>query len=284
MIRLPNDIIAIPDKVTHDRIGTGVDQTTTTDAELSFSIMPEGASVDSLKAEFAFKKNGNKVTIALATLSGEDQDEIVTLKLGQADFESDAAEQFEVKLIYTVADSTESSTYPITVDAMRLLYNIEFSPAAYKSDISVCPYTHKQSPVKGTDTKNEWYGLLMTYNLAVDLSDLSIEVSGGDVGSKTLPVMDEAEVAGTGGIRKVKWEGYDDTIDEPADKPYCVFPEENTKRPAPDHVAKEGDYKYKSIVADASDEGGEVEDYLQQTHEVKEITVHVRYNITDADI
>jgi hypothetical protein len=275
-VRLPNDFIAIPDAVTSNRIGGLIDQTATTGAELTYSVEPAGASVSSLTAVFTYKKNGKTITYAISPLTGLNQKQIVTLQLGQEDYESETPEQFDVKLTYTVPTSSQSSdSNIITKNAKQLLSNIEFSPQSYWGDTPLCPYTNWQSPMKGSDSNNEWYGLLMTYDLGADLQTLAVQISGGDVGSKTLAVMPEALLAGSSGIHKVKWEGYDYTINEPADTPFCVFPEDITVQPAPYHVVQEGDYQYQDIMANASTD-------LTQTHEVMQIPILVGYNTTDA--
>lgn len=273
-IRLPNNFIAVPDQNTQDRIGATMHQTTRTDVEITFSIQPDEARLDSLVAVFTLRSNGQPLLEELTKLSGANQVETIVTEMTDAEFQINGPDFFDVRLVYTMGDSTEYTTDEVVVDAKRLLLELECSPGAYLQENSVCPYTHRQSPMPGS--VNEWYGLLIMYQLGVDVVDLNISLSGGDVGDKALAVMNQAMTVGS--TCTVKWEGYDDTICEPAGEPYCIFPNFLlTKRPAPDHVAKEGDYKW-NVRVDASREG------LSQIHEIKEIPLYVRYNTTDSEL
>ncbi len=279
-LTIPNEFVALPDQITSSRIQSSMSQQAVTDVEVTYSVnLP--TSPDAV--EFELSGGIHVFRQALPTTAGPDIVQLVRIALND---EWMTDEDVQLAAVLRVTSDGESYVSRRIIPGKRLLYNVEFSPKAYGVGTPVCPYTHKQSPVYGTDLKNEWYGLWLTYDIpgAVVLDSLLVDITGGDVGEggKRLMVMEDAKLGSDyeGANHQVKWEGYDATINEPASLPYCVFPEAVTKRPAPMHVVAEGDYQYRIKAVGTKHRDGKPD--LEQWHLMDGIPIHVRYNMTDA--
>lgn len=79
-IELPNDFLALPDEVTHGRIGDDVAQETTTEFRIKYSIYPEEFAFDSTRVRIEL---GDKLSkeYDLSHTSGRDNEEVVTVVL-----------------------------------------------------------------------------------------------------------------------------------------------------------------------------------------------------------
>jgi hypothetical protein len=278
-IVLPNNFIALPDKVSHDRFflgGADITQWTTTRMAVYYSILPAGFSFDSakLKIELDAKRT---VEYDLALKSGQGVIDIRDVELEDDWLVDNDSTKLKVSVVgrkgSVVCESDKKE-----VDGKRLLANLDFLPQAYKIDSPVCPYTHKQASLTG-DPNQSYYGLLITYDLNAILkpdeaNNKFARISGGDAGGKVLRTTTLARQLGQG--CKVKWEGYDDTIDEDPSLPYCVFPTSTANQPAPKCVVKEGTYKlHLNAVANTG---------FLQSHSIQGIPIDVRYNTSDSEV
>ncbi|MBU4428449.1 MAG: hypothetical protein KKE37_03730, partial [Verrucomicrobia bacterium] len=299
-VRLPNDFIAIPDQWTHSRIGGNIDQQTVTEVELTFSILPDGIAVDSLKAEFKFKKNGNKVTEDLSSRSGLHQKEKVSVTLGQANFESSGDKEFDVTLLYSVGNCTDCKSNTKTVLAKRLVYRVDMKPKAYAT--SFCPYTdeHNVPGESALDIPQEkFWGLVIDYRLGGDLkghnapAGLEEKIKGSsegmtiNVADKDLNVLYTMKQKSRG-AKQAKWEGFDSRVDEPAGEPYHwgwdrtrrenIYPyyEKGFVNKVPDTVKDEREQALTMTMTATADPDPNPD--LKQEHKIMKIPVTVRYN------
>ncbi len=114
----------------------------------------------------------------------------------------------------------------------------------------------------------------------VNLNTLEAFVWSGSLSPKTLALPNGA-LDGT--KCKIKWEGYDNGISEPAEVPYCVFPADIGRQPAPENVVGEGRYYYCLRAADDRVIQDPPDTTLTQSYDVDNIPINVRYNMTDVE-
>ena len=259
---LPNDFIALPDKILHNRIGKEVQQKTKTQMNIVYSVYPEDFSFAKVTLKIKGSKD-NAVSFNLEKVTGQNVNETVEIELDDAwEIADDYA---KLALILTGEYGSDKIDVTDQADGKRIFYDLEYWPKAYKGSNAVCPFSDYHENIGGIE---DFYGLLSTYSLAVDVDSVAITIKSDSwQGDKTLSVIDAAKKNGT--LRPVKWECYHDKVIEPA---ATVTRTESSEDVAKKTIREGLDYKSSIIISDTNR-------YLQQKHFVNGIKLSVKYRI-----
>lgn len=299
-IYLPNDFIATLDLSNKERF-FNCTQTAHTDVGVWYYI-DKSFNFDSATIAFTYGGRTKSFNVPVPSEESEDDWQFAFIQLdlkSNVAGEDDWAVEDNIEIQVTLTAHREDTTVspPLIFDCQdvesvpgrHLVKTIEFSPKAYQTDLSgawldpVCPYTHVHDPFSG-EPANKWYGLLTTYALpsSVVLDGLTARVWSGSLSPKTL-ALPAGALDGT--KCKIKWEGYDNSLPgpEPAEVPYCVFPEDIQTQPAPECVVAEGSYWYNMQAID-SRVITDPDWTLAQSYEILNIPTKVRYNLDAIEI
>ncbi len=258
---MPNDFIAMP-SFSNLQHFEGCQQLAKTNLRVKYVVDPFYGA-----AEIEFKHDAQSQSLPIdLSKRGPDGSGYADIELDLDDaWAVDGTVHIDVTLTATHS-ATEKATCTRQVDGKCLISNLQFSPQG-----SFSPYTSEQAPISGTNPDDKWFGLLTTYDLGgITLDRIDAMVSGGDtaMGGTKLLLAPPGALDGTN--CKIKWEGYDTQVIEPAESPVSVFPGKQYV----DHVAEEGVYRY-DIEARDSLSATQPDKVLQQTYKIQGIQIGV---------